>query len=57
MNSPFIESHLQIDGPVANQLIKSNLTKSNADLINTLFLAILSRYPSPAGDRDGHAAA
>jgi hypothetical protein len=48
MNSPFIESHLQIDGPVANQLIKSNLAKDNQDLIRTLFLAILSRYPSQA---------
>jgi hypothetical protein len=48
MNSTFIESHLQIDGPVANQLIIANLSKGNPEMINTLFLAILSRYPSPA---------
>jgi hypothetical protein len=46
MNSPFIESHLQIDGAVPNQLIASNWQKSDRDVINALFLSILSRYPS-----------
>jgi hypothetical protein len=46
MNSPFIESHLQIDGAVPNQLIASNWQKSDRNVINALFLSILSRYPS-----------
>src|SRR6185369_5064936 len=46
MNSPFVESHLQIEGAVPNQLIARNLSRSPAEIVNTLFLAILSRYPT-----------
>jgi len=46
MNSPFVESHLAVDGDTPNQLITSNLGKSNTDLVRTLFLTILSRYPT-----------
>jgi hypothetical protein len=46
MNSQFVDSHLQTDGPAANQLIVKNLDMSNPDLVKTLFLNILSRYPS-----------
>jgi len=48
MNSPFMEQHLQIDGTAPNQLIAANWQKSDKDLINALFLATLSRYPSAA---------
>jgi hypothetical protein len=47
MNSPFVEARLKVEGPTPNQLIVQNLNKGNNDLVNTLFLAILSRYPSP----------
>jgi hypothetical protein len=46
MNSQFVDSHLQTEGPAANQLIVKNLDMSNPDLVKTLFLNILSRYPS-----------
>jgi hypothetical protein len=46
MNSPFVEAHLRADGPAPNQLIARSLKLSNPDLVNTLFLTILSRYPS-----------
>ncbi len=48
MNNAYVEQHVGYTGATASQLIVQNLTKSNTDLINTLFLAILSRYPSPA---------
>jgi hypothetical protein len=46
MNSPFVEAHLRADGLAPNQLIARSLKLSNPDLVNTLFLTILSRYPS-----------
>jgi hypothetical protein len=55
MNSPFVQARLQVDGPAPNQLIVQNLSKSNTDLVNALFLGILSRYPS--GDELSKAAA
>ena len=33
-------------GATASQLIVQNMNKANTDLVNALFLAILSRYPS-----------
>src|SRR5262249_9108623 len=48
MNSPFMEQHLQIDGAVPNQLIAANWKKSDKEVVNALFLAILSRSPSAA---------
>jgi hypothetical protein len=45
MNSPFMEQRLQIDGTAPNQLIAANWKKSDKDVVNALFLAILSRYP------------
>jgi hypothetical protein len=48
MNNPFIESHLQVTGANPNQLIVKNIGKSDGDLVNTLFLTILSRYPTDA---------
>jgi hypothetical protein len=55
MNSPFVQARLQVDGSAPNQLIVQNLSKSNTDLVNALFLGILSRYPS--GDELSKAAA
>jgi hypothetical protein len=46
MNSPFIESHLQVDGAVPNQTIAGAWQKGDKEVIQTLFLATLSRYPS-----------
>src|ERR1017187_4110966 len=46
MNNPFEEARIQYTGPTPSQLIAKNLTLSNTDLINPLYLAILSRYPT-----------
>ena len=46
MNNPFVESRLQYSGSTTSPLIVNNLNQTNANLINTLFLAILSRYPT-----------
>jgi hypothetical protein len=48
MNNTYVEQHVAYTGATASQLIVQNMNKSNTDLINTLFLAILSRYPSSA---------
>jgi len=46
MNNTFVVNRSHATGTTGSQLIMQNLGKSNTDLINTLFLAILSRYPS-----------
>jgi hypothetical protein len=46
LNSQVVEQRLQTTGATASQLIVKNLSLSNTDLVNTLFLTILSRYPS-----------
>jgi hypothetical protein len=46
MNNNFIVQRSHATGTNASQLIIQNLTKSNTDLINTIFLTILSRYPT-----------
>ena len=46
MNNGFIESRLQVTGATQSNLIVQHLSQSNTDLVNTLFLAILSRYPT-----------
>jgi hypothetical protein len=46
MNHPLVESRVKAIGSTASQLIAQNLNKSNADLVNTLYLSILSRYPT-----------
>ncbi|MGA2197536.1 MAG: DUF1553 domain-containing protein [Bryobacteraceae bacterium] len=46
MNNPFVEARIQYAGSAPSQLIATNLTLSNTALINTLYLAILSRYPT-----------
>jgi len=46
MNNSFVVNRLKTTGGTPNQLIMQNLSKTNSDLINTLFLTILSRYPS-----------
>jgi len=48
MNNPFVESRLQYSGSTTSPLIVNNLNQTNANLINTLWLAILSRYPTSA---------
>src|SRR5579871_5931610 len=48
MNNAYVESRLQYTGSTPSQLIVQHLNLSNSDLINTLYLAILSRNPSQA---------
>ena len=48
MNNPFVEARLQAAGSAPAPLIVQNLNLGNSDLINTLFLNILSRYPTSA---------
>jgi hypothetical protein len=48
MNDTFIMSRIQTTGANANQLIVANLTKPDDTLVTTLFLNILSRYPTDA---------
>ena len=54
MNNNFVVQRTHAAGTNASQLIVQNLNRSNTDLINTLFLTILSRYPIER--RDGHRA-
>ncbi len=46
MNNTIIENRVKGTGSTPSQLIVQNLQKSNTDLINTLFLNILSRMPT-----------
>ena len=46
MNNQFVEARLATTGTNASPLIKTNLSLADADLINTLYLNILSRLPS-----------
>ena len=46
MNNPFVEARLQATGTNAAPLIASNLSLDNASLVTTLFVNILSRYPT-----------
>ena len=46
MNSPIIENRLAATGAAASPLIVQNINKSPVDLINALYLNIVSRYPS-----------
>lgn len=48
MNNNFVIQRTRATGTNSSQLIAQNLNKSNTDLINTLYLAILSRLPSDA---------
>ncbi|HEY1342602.1 MAG TPA: DUF1549 domain-containing protein [Bryobacteraceae bacterium] len=48
MNNVFVENRIQYTGANATPLITQNLSKSNSDLVNTVYLAILSRLPSSA---------
>jgi hypothetical protein len=46
MNNNFVVQRSHQTGTNASQLIAQNISKSNTDLVNTLFLNILSRYPT-----------
>jgi hypothetical protein len=46
MNNNFVVQRSRATGANASQLIAQNLGKSNNDLINTVYLTILSRLPS-----------
>src|SRR5262249_55499915 len=48
MNSRFLDSFLQVEGETASPLLASSIGKSNAEVIETLFLTILSRRPTAA---------
>jgi hypothetical protein len=48
MNNTFVIQRSHATGTNASQLVTQNLSKSNTDLINTLFMTILSRMPSAA---------
>jgi len=47
MNNIFITNRTKTTGAMSSQLIIQNQNKSNPDLINALFINILSRYPTP----------
>lgn len=46
MNNAYVVNRSHATGGTLSQLIAQNLSKNNTDLINTLFLNILSRYPT-----------
>ncbi|PWU02997.1 MAG: hypothetical protein C5B51_19835 [Terriglobia bacterium] len=46
MNNAFVEARLQSTGANAAPLITKSLQMGNPDLVNNVYLAILSRYPS-----------
>ena len=46
MNNPFVENRWHTTGATASQLIVQEPRMSNTDLVNTLYLDILSRYPT-----------
>jgi hypothetical protein len=46
MNNTFVEGHVAYTGATASQLVVAAIAKNNPDSINTLYLSILSRYPS-----------
>jgi hypothetical protein len=46
MNNSLVQQRLQYQGNTPSQLIAQNLAKSNPELINILYLNILSRLPS-----------
>jgi hypothetical protein len=48
MNDPFVMARTAATGNNAAPLLADNLSKSDPDLVNTLFLSILSRYPTDA---------
>jgi hypothetical protein len=48
MNDQLVAARLQATGANASPLIAANLSKADADLVNTVFLTVLSRYPSDA---------
>jgi hypothetical protein len=46
MNNAFVEARLQTTGVNAAPLITKSLNRGNTDLVNNVYLNILSRYPS-----------
>jgi hypothetical protein len=48
LNNNFVIQRVKATGTNSSRLIAQNLTKSNTDLVNTLYLTILSRYPTTA---------
>jgi len=46
MNNPFVEARTQPTGKTASPLITGSLPLQNTDLVNNIYLSILSRYPS-----------
>ena len=47
MNNPLMELKWASTGAAASPLYTKNINLDNTTLINTLYLTILSRYPSP----------
>jgi hypothetical protein len=45
MNDPVVATRLQATGANANQLLANNLAKPDEELVNALYLGVLSRYP------------
>jgi hypothetical protein len=46
MNNPFVEMRIQCSGANAAPLIAANLNLGNSALVSTLYMNILSRYPT-----------
>ena len=47
MNNPFILNRTHATGTVSSLLVNLNQVRENSDLVNILYLHILSRYPTP----------
>jgi hypothetical protein len=48
MNDPFMMTRIDPGGKTGNQLLLQNLRQPNDQLVNALFLGVLSRYPTDA---------
>jgi hypothetical protein len=48
MNDTFVTSRLAVTGASASQMMQTALLKTDEDLVNYVFLNVLSRYPSDA---------
>ena len=53
MNNNIVENRVNATGSTPSALIVLNLSRTNTDLVNTLFLTILSRYPIQRRDDQG----
>jgi hypothetical protein len=48
MNNPLMETKWVPTGAAASPLVTQNISQTNTNVVNTFYLTILSRYPSPS---------